>query len=56
MMINVVQYVSNGLFLPLEEQSPFYRFYDVNWHVVTFHVQTGKVDLARDTSLDLLLV
>jgi hypothetical protein len=53
---NVVQYVCIWLFFPFVEQYPFYRSYEVNWHVVTFHVQTGKVDLARDISLDLLLL
>lgn len=42
------------LLLPFEEQHPFYRLYEVNWHVVTFHAQTDKVDVARDMSLDLL--
>jgi hypothetical protein len=56
MIKNVVQYVSTWLFLPLEEQRPFYRFYKVKWHVVTSHVHTGKVDLARDMSLDFLLL
>jgi hypothetical protein len=56
MIKSVVQYVSTWLFLSLEEQRPFYRFYEVNRNVVTSHVHMGKVDLARDMSLDLLFL
>jgi hypothetical protein len=56
MIKSVVQYVFNWLFFPLEEQRPFYRFYEVNCNVVTSHVHMGKVDLARDMSLDLLFL